>query len=163
MQHWRFGATDVYVDYAHNPDGLHGLMRAIGADARRGRLAILLGHAGNREDDDLRAVAEAAAGYHPDLVVLKDIEGYERGRAAGEIAAIMRAALLDAGVPADAIETRLDEVDAARRPLQWARAGDLVVLPVHEAAARNAMVALLDTLRDHGWRAGQPLPPNSNE
>jgi UDP-N-acetylmuramyl tripeptide synthase len=163
LQHWRFGATDVYVDYAHNPDGLHGLMRAIGADARRGRLAILLGHAGNREDDDLRAVATAAAQYHPDFVVLKDIEGYERGRAAGEIAAIMRAALLDAGVPADAIETRLDEVDAARRPLQWARDGDLVVLPVHEAAARNAVVALLDTLRDDGWRAGQPLPQNSSE
>lgn len=158
LQYWRFGATDVYVDYAHNPDGLHGLMRAIGADARRGRLAILLGHAGNREDDALRAVAAAAAGYHPDLVVLKDIEGYERGRAAGEIAAIMHAALLEAGVPATAIETRLGEVDAARRPLQWAHDGDLVVLPVHEAAARNAVVALLDTLHDCGWQPGQPLP-----
>jgi len=159
LQHWRFGATEVYVDYAHNPDGLHGLMHAIGADARRGRLAILLGHAGNREDDALRAVATTAAGYRPDLVVLKDIEGYERGRSAGEIAAIMRAALLDAGVPADAIETRLDEVEAARLPLQWARDGDLVVLPVHEAAARSAVVALLDTLRDRGWQPGQPLPP----
>jgi UDP-N-acetylmuramyl tripeptide synthase len=163
LQHWRFGATDVYVDYAHNPDGLHGLMRAIGADARRGRLAILLGHAGNREDDALRAVAAAAAGYHPELVVLKDIEGYERGRAAGEIAAIMRAVLLEAGLPANAIETRLDEIDAARWPLQWARDGDLVVLPVHEAAARNVVVALLDTLRDRGWRAGQALPPSPNE
>jgi cyanophycin synthetase len=138
-------------------------MRAIGADARRGRLAILLGHAGNREDDDLRAVAAAAAGYHPDLVVLKDIEGYERGRRAGEIAAIMRATLLEAGVPTNAIETRLDEVDAARLPLQWARDGDLVVLPVHEAAARSAVVALLDTLRDRGWQPGRPLPPKSNE
>lgn len=160
LQHWRFGATDIYVDYAHNPDGLHGLMRAIGADARRGRLAILLGHAGNREDDALRAVAAAVAGYHPDLVVLKDIEGYERGRAAGEIATIMRTTLLEAAVSANAIETRLDEVDAARRPLQWARDGDLVVLPVHEAAARNAVVALLDTLRDRDWQPGQPLPPN---
>ena len=150
----------MYVDYAHNPDGLHGLLRAIDADARRGRLAILLGHAGNREDDDLRAVAVAAAAYKPDRVVLKDIGGYERGRAAGEIAAIMRAALLSAGVPESAIETRLDEIEAARLPLQWARDGDLVVLPVHEAAARAAVVALLDTLRDHGWQPGQPLPPN---
>jgi UDP-N-acetylmuramyl tripeptide synthase/very-short-patch-repair endonuclease len=159
LQHWCFGATDVYVDYAHNPDGLHALMRAIGADTRRGRLAILLGHAGNREDDALRAVATTAAGYRPDLIVLKNIEGYERGRTAGQIAAIMRAALLDAGVPADAIETRPDEVDAARLPLQWVRDGDLVVLPVHESAARNAVVALLDTLRDRGWRPGQLLPP----
>lgn len=159
LQHWRFGTTDVYVDYAHNPDGLHGLMRAIDADARRGRLAILLGHAGNREDDDLRAVAAAAAAYRPDRVVLKDIGGYERGRAAGEIPAIMHAALLSAGVPASAIETRLDEAEAARLPLQWARDGDLVVLPVHEAAVRADVVALLDTLHERGWRPGQPLPP----
>ncbi len=159
LQHWRFGALQVFVDYAHNPDGLRGFLRAIDAGHRDGRLAIVLGHAGNREDADLRAVAATAAAFAPDLVVLKDIGGYERGRAAGEVAAIMRDALVGAGVAADAIETRLDEVEAARRPLDWARDGDLLVLPVHELDARDEVVALLDTLRDRGWRAGQPLPP----
>src|SRR3546814_7997356 len=55
LQHWRFGTLDVYVDYAHNPDGLQGLLRAVGADRRDGRLAVILGHAGNRADADLRA------------------------------------------------------------------------------------------------------------
>jgi UDP-N-acetylmuramyl tripeptide synthase len=159
LQHWRFGALDVYVDYAHNPDGLRELLRAVGADRRNGRLALILGHAGNREDDDLRAVAATAAVFHPDLVVLKDIGGYERGRASGEIAAIMRETLAGSGVAADAVETRLDEVEAARRPLQWARDGDLVVLPVHELDARAKVVALLDTLRSQDWRPGMPLPP----
>ena len=159
LQHWRFGEMEVYVDYAHNPDGLRGLLRAVDADRRSGRLAIILGHAGNREDDDLRAVAITAAAFRPDLVVLKDIGGYERGRAAGEVAGIMRAALSTAGVVDDAIETQLDEVEAARRPLQWARDGDLVVLPVHELDARAKVVALLDTLRSHDWRPGMPLPP----
>ncbi len=160
LQHWSFGALDVYVDYAHNPEGLHSLLRAIGADARGARrMALLLGHAGNREDEDLRAVASTAAAYRPELVVLKDIVGgYERGRASGEVAAIMRGALCDAGVPAPSIETCLDEVAAARRPLEWARDGDLIVLPVHEPDARVAVVAMLDTLRALDWRPGQPLP-----
>ena len=158
LQHWRLGALDAYVDYAHNPDGLQGLLRAVGADRRDGRLAVILGHAGNREDADLRAVAATAAGFDPELVVLKDIGGYERGRESGDIARIMREALREAGIHDDAIETRLDEVEAARRPLEWARDGDLVVLPVHELGARAKVVALLDTLRAAGWRPGMPLP-----
>jgi len=67
-------------------------------------------------------------------------------------------ALGEAGVGEDAIEARLDEVEAARRPLEWARDGDLVVLPVHELGARAKVVALLDTLRAAGWRPGMPLP-----
>lgn len=159
LQYWRFGDLQVYVDYAHNPDGLRGFLQALDAGQRGGRLAILLGHAGNREDADLRDVAATAAAFRPDLVVLKDIGGYERGRAAGEVAAIMREALIAAGVADDAIETRLDEVAAARRPLAWARDGDLVVLPVHELAARAQVVALLDTLHARQWRPGRPLPP----
>ncbi len=163
LQHWRLGTLDVYVDYAHNPDGLQGLLRAVGADRRDGRLAVILGHAGNREDADLRAVAATAAGFGPELVVLKDIGGYERGRASGDIAQIMRDALGAAGIADDAIETRLDEVEAARRPLQWARDGDLVVLPVHELGARAKVVALLDTLRASGWRPGMPLPQDQDD
>ena len=158
LQHWRFGNLDVYVDYAHNPDGLQGLLAAVNARGRTGRLAIVLGHAGNREDADLRAVAATAAGAHPDLVVLKDIAGYERGRSSGEIAAIMRAQLLADGVPPTAITTCLDEAEAARIPLAWAQDGDLLILPIHEMDAREQVTAMLDAMADEGWRAGDPLP-----
>ena len=158
LQHWRFGTLEVFLDYAHNPDGLHGLLDAVDAQGRKGRLAIVLGHAGNREDADLRAVAATAASARPDLVMLKDIAGYERGRASGEIAAIMRAQLLEDGVSADAITLCLDEVEAARIPLSWAREGDLLVLPIHEMEARAQVTALLDQMAATGWRAGQPLP-----
>lgn len=159
LQHWRFGALQAYVDYAHNPDGLRGFLRAIDAGQRDARLGILLGHAGNREDADLREVATTAAAFRPDLVVLKDIGGYERGRAPGEVAEIMADALRNAGVPAGAIVVDLAEVDAARRALAWARDGDLLALPVHELDARATVVALLDTLHARDWRPGDPLPP----
>jgi UDP-N-acetylmuramyl tripeptide synthase len=41
LQHWRFGNLQVFVDYAHNPDGLRGLLDAVGADKRTGRLALI--------------------------------------------------------------------------------------------------------------------------
>lgn len=158
LQTWQFGDARVVVDYAHNPEGLHGLLRAVGAPARHGRLRVLLGHAGNREDDDLRAVAGTVASYRPDHVVLKDIHGYERGRAPGEVAAIMRQALLDGGVDEGAVDTRLDEVEAARALLQALRPGDLVVLPLHETAARDAVVHALEAMRAGQWRPGDALP-----
>lgn len=158
LQQWRFGGVQVCMDYAHNPDGLSGLLKAVGADARTGRLAILLGHAGNRLDDDLRAVASAAAAYHPDHVWLKDIGGYERGRDAGEIPAIMRAQLLSDGIPADAVTICLDETAAARAALAWARGEDMVVLPVHEMEVRTHLSHLLDQMQAQGWTPGSTLP-----
>lgn len=158
LQTWSFGAARVVVDYAHNPDGLHGLLRAIGAESRSARMTVLLGHAGNREDDDLRAVATTVAGYRPERVILKDIAGYERGRQPGEIAAIMRGALNDAGIGDERIETHLDEVEAACLLLQDMREADLVVLPIHETTARDAIVAVLERMRARGWRPGDALP-----
>mgnify|MGYP006975398401 CR=1 FL=1 len=58
----------------------------------------------------------------------------------------------------DALPVCLDESLATREALRWARAGDLLVLPIHEPVHRGTVVALLDRLRAEGWRAGQPVP-----
>ena len=159
LQRWMLGDVQVLLDYAHNPDGLRGLLQVAEGLRGHGRLALLLGHAGNRMQADFLALAEVAAGARPDRVWLKDIGGdYLRGRASGEVAAILFGALRAAGLPADALPVCLDEADAAREALQWARPGDLLVLPVHEHARRDAVVALLDRLQAEGWRAGQCLP-----
>src|SRR3546814_18995139 len=114
---------------------------------------------GNREDADLRAGATTAAGFGPELVVLKDIGGYELGRESGDVARIMREALGAAGIGDAAIETRPDEVADARRPLEWARGGDLVVLPGHDPGAGAKVSALLATLSSPRGSPGFPPPP----
>lgn len=157
LQRFGFGGLRVLLDYAHNPEGLRGLLKV----ARTGdiaRLGLLLGQAGNREDADIRALARCAAEARPDRVVLKDIEGYVRGRAAGEVAALLADELLASGVPAAALQVELDEVEAVRALLAWARSGDVLVLPVHALAARAAVLALLAQLNASGWQAGEPLP-----
>ncbi len=158
LQRWRLGGVEVLLDYAHNPDGLTGLLRI--AQRLRGahRVALLLGQAGNREDADIRALAASAAAFSPDLVVLKDIDGYMRGRAAGEVARILREELAAHGIADTAMPVRLNEVDAVREALAWAREGDVLVLPVHGYAARDDVAALLDRLQAQDWRPGQVLP-----
>lgn len=133
----------VLVDYAHNPEGLRGLLSVAEHLRGGGRLGLLLGHAGNRQDDDIEDVARVAAEFHPDLVVVKENEAHLRGRQPGEVPAIIRGALLRAGLPESALPVRMSEVDAARCALEWARPGDVLALLLHSPAARATVVTLL--------------------
>ena len=159
LQRWRFGDMQVVLDYAHNPDGLRALLQVATADLGDGRLGLVLGQAGNREERDVRSLAAVAAGFVPQRVWLKDIGGdYMRGRAAGEIAAILHDELLRQGLPTASLVMCLEETRAAREALAWARAGDVLVLPIHEPLARDEVVALLDRLQAQGWLAGEAVP-----
>jgi cyanophycin synthetase len=157
LQHWPIGGVDVFVDYAHNPDGLRGLLD-VATKARTDRLGLLLGQAGNREDNEIRELAAVAAGFNSDLVVLKDIGGMLRGRSDGEIPAVLREELLRHGVSDSAVIVRLDEYEAVRDLLAWARPGDVLVLPIHGSAVKPKVSALLDDLQRSGWVAGTTLP-----
>jgi UDP-N-acetylmuramyl tripeptide synthase len=145
LMRYEFGGVNVLVDYAHNPDGLRGILSVARhlRDGPAGRIALLLGHAGNREDADIEQLAAVAAEFGPDLVVVKEIEGYLRGRAVGEVPRILRDALLRHGMPESSLALRMNEVDAARCALEWARPGDVLVLLVHSLAARRAVLGML--------------------
>jgi UDP-N-acetylmuramyl tripeptide synthase len=143
LMRYSYRGAQVLIDYAHNPEGLSGLMTVAARLPRTGRLAVVLGQAGNREDADIERLAAAAASFQPDLVVIKEIEAYLRGRALGETPALIRAALLRAGVPDAALEMCSSEIGAVRRLLEWARPGDVLVMPVHERLVRAEAIALV--------------------
>jgi len=144
MMRFELDGVQVLVDYAHNPEGLRGLLSiAQVMSGDRGRVGLLLGHAGNREDRDIERLAETAAEFAPALVVVKELEGFLRGREPGEVPGILRAALLRAGLPAAALPMRPNELEAVRCALEWARPGDVLALPVHGLAARAAVLELL--------------------
>ncbi len=133
----------VWVDYAHNPHGLGALLHAAAAARGSGRLGLLLGQAGDREDDAICALARTAWEARPAHIVLKDVDGYMRGRVPGEVPALLRAELLRAGAPKSVLSTVSAEADGVRELLAWAASGDLLVLPVHALSARDAVIALL--------------------
>ncbi len=145
MMRYEFDGIRALVDYAHNPAGLRGVLQVAQylRGASDGRIALLLGHAGNREDADIEQLAVVAAGFRPDLVVVKEIEGYLRGREVGEVPRILSAALLRHGLPESSLALRMNEVDAARCALERARPGDVLVLLVHSLAARKAVLRML--------------------
>jgi UDP-N-acetylmuramyl tripeptide synthase len=149
LMRYDVGGVCVLVDYAHNPEGLRGLLEvAEGLKGDGGRLGLLLGHAGNRTDADIERLARTAAEFRPSLVVLKELAGFLRGRALGDVPRILRAALLDAGLPELTLPLCSNEVEAVRCALEWARPGDVLVLPVHGLASRAEVVALLEARRD---------------
>ena len=158
LEQWRFGGIQILMDYAHNPDGLHGLLSIAQGLHGSGRLGLILGQAGNREAPEIRALAATAASFAPDLVVLKDMETYLRGRAHGEVAGLLRDELLAQGIGADRLPMQATEFAAARHALAWARCGDLLVLPVHGLKAKAAVAGLLNRLEAADWQAGQALP-----
>lgn len=144
MMRFEKAGVQVLIDYAHNPDGLRGFL-AVAEHLRggRGRLGLLLGHAGNRTDADIRELAQAASKFHPDLIVLKENESQLRGRAPGEVPAMLRAELSRLGVADAAMPMAASEVAAARLALQWAVPGDVLALPLHSLRARNTVIDLL--------------------
>jgi UDP-N-acetylmuramyl tripeptide synthase len=136
----------VLLDYAHNPHG----MQALAAVARAlpgGRRGLVLGQAGNRDDESIRGLARSAWPIGVDHVVVKEMEGYRRGRAIGEIPGILADEFRRLGLPPDAIEYGESEVDAVGKALDWARPGDLLVLTVHSSRA-----AVLELLAARGAR-----------
>ncbi|HTL99268.1 MAG TPA: Mur ligase family protein [Holophagaceae bacterium] len=157
FERWNLGGLTVVMDYAHNPEGLAALLDVARSLTREGRLGLLLGQAGNREDGAIRALAAAAAAADPDFVVLKDLDGYLRGREPGEVPAILGDELARRGLPPDRMATVLPEVAAAGALLGWAHAGDVLVLPVHELASRERVAAWLEALAAAGWAPGSPL------
>ncbi len=145
LERWHIEGADILLDYAHNPDGLAGLL-AVAARLRQqrgARLGLLLGQAGNRDDDAIRDLARTAAAVTPDLIVLKDLDGYTRGRRAGEVPEILRDQLLAQGQSAASMQTILPEVEAAQAILAWSRPGDVLVLPVHNLTARAQLIEWL--------------------
>ncbi len=158
LMRYELSGLKLVVDFAHNPAALAGIVEFALSLRGRGRLAILLGQAGNREDVDMQRLAAVAAAARPDLVVVKELTGYLRGRGAGEVPAILYRALARAGVAEAAIEQAPDEIAAVRRALAWARPGDALLLAVHSREGREATLALIERLRASAWLAGQPLP-----
>ena len=144
MMRFEVNGVRVLIDYAHNPAGLRGLLNvAEHLRAGSGRLGMLLGHAGNRQDTEIEEVARVAAEFHPALIVVKEDEAHLRGREAGEIPRLIRAELLRAGLPEAALPVRMSELEAARCALEWARPGDVLAMPVHSPAARAQVLQML--------------------
>jgi len=145
MMRFNVAGVQVLLDYAHNPAGLRGLLSvAEHLRAGRGRLGLVLGHAGNRRDAEIEQLARVAAEFRPAFIVVKENESHLRGREPGEVPRLIRAALLKEGMAESVLPMCGTEVEAARRALDWAQPGDVLAMPVHAASARASVLRMLE-------------------
>ena len=149
------GEVRVLIDYVHNPHGMAALVRMVERLGAARRL-VMLGQAGDRSDEAIRQLARVAWTLRPERVVLKEMDEYLRGRAPGEVPALLGDELGRLGAGADVVRVATRELQGARMALEWSRPGDLLVLAVHQD--RPDIMALLARLQATGWTAGQPLP-----
>jgi cyanophycin synthetase len=130
----------VFVDFAHNPHSIAAVTSALAALPAKRRLVLLM-HAGDRSDDEIRALVEGAFVLRPDYVVVAENPKYLRGRQPGVIPALIRAAAIGLGCAADRVLLCETPLDGARRVISQLEPGDLALLLVH--ADRQAVFDML--------------------
>lgn len=125
------GTATVFVDFAHNAEGMRHLA-ALARSWSATRRLLVAGQAGDRTDALLDAFSAAALGMAPDRVYLKEMAKYLRGRQVGEVVDRMRQTFEAARIPTTAWPDELSATDAALGDL---RAGDFLLVLAHTDAA----------------------------
>ena len=117
----------VLVDFAHNPhamQALFGMAEALPAKRR----TLCFGQAGDRPDRAIRELARDAWAIGLDQVIVSELAQYHRGREAGDVFAIIKDELLEAGATEDQILHFDEETESLAAALEWAKPGDLVIM-----------------------------------
>jgi len=145
------GGVKVLVDFVHNPHGLAAIGRLVEGLAPE-RLGLMVGHAGDRDDQAMLELAQAAWTLAPERVAVKELADYLRGREPGEVPRIIQGEMVRLGAPAETVSVHPDEVDAAQALFSWARPGDMLLLSA--LAQRQEVLDLVTRLQSEGWQPG---------
>jgi UDP-N-acetylmuramoyl-L-alanyl-D-glutamate--2,6-diaminopimelate ligase len=146
------------VDYAHKPGALRAVLQTLRQQAT-GRLAVVFGAGGNRDQGKREPMGQVAAEL-ADLVVVTDDNPRD------EDPAVVRAAIVAGAATggADVVEIG-DRRAAIDHAVAWARAGDIVLIAGkgHEAGQtshgqtrpfddRDELAGALEALKSQGSR-----------
>jgi cyanophycin synthetase len=139
----------VVIDYAHNEDGMRGLIEiARGLRAPGSRILLTFGSAGDRTNAILHRLGYTAA-RGPDRVAIAHLHRYLRGRDPQDLADRLQAGLKDGGKPPAPVFS--NEIDALEWMLDESAPNDVIAIT---ALAQRPEV--FQYLRDRG---GAPVGP----
>jgi cyanophycin synthetase len=130
------GAT-VIADYGHNPDAMAALVNAVENMPAKRRLALISG-AGDRRDEDIRDQTRILGGAFDEVLLYQD--QCQRGRADGEVIALLREGLLDA-TRTSHVEEINGEFAAIDRALERLGEGDLALILIDQVDEALAHIA----------------------
>ena len=121
------GAT-VIADYGHNADAMHALVAAVQAMPAKRRMVVISG-AGDRRDDDIREQTVILGEAFDEVILYED--ACQRGRADGEVMALLRQGLAHAK-RTQRIEEIRGEFVAIDSALARLQPGDLCLILVDQ-------------------------------
>jgi len=116
----------VIVDYGHNAAAVRAMCELSDRLEVKGRRIVVIAAPGDRRDEDIVEIGRVAAGHFDHYICRRDDR--LRGRKGDEVPRMLAAALLEAGVPADATEAIPDEQRAVDAALRRAATGDLLLV-----------------------------------
>jgi cyanophycin synthetase len=116
----------VILDYGHNGAAIASISQLVSRLEVGGKRICVLAAPGDRRDEDIRAIAEKAAGHY-DYYICK-ADDNRRGRGPDEVPEMLRAQLRESGVKKRRINVIPDEAEAVDFALDMAREGDLVMI-----------------------------------
>ena len=117
-------SVHVIIDFAHNAHSVEAVTDTVRRMPAKQKWA-LFGSAGDRSDDEIAAIASGVCSLDPDHVVITEIEDYLRGRATGEVSAIMKQACLDNGIAEERIHFAESPLAGVKFALARMQADDL--------------------------------------
>ncbi len=124
---YEFRDFKLMIDYCHNAHGMQFVGPFLSSMRKPGaRVMCVLNAPGDRRDEDYEAMGKAAA-PHFDVVILRDDEDL-RGRAPGEVAGLLRDALVRHGMKPEQVEMAKNETEAVKRLIAACRKDDLGVV-----------------------------------
>lgn len=139
---FRYNDARVFVDFAHNPHSISAVCNAL-SDLPAKRRFIMLSHAGDRSDQDIRDVTATALDFQPDVIVAAELEDYLRGRELGEIPDLIQKTISEQGYDAKQVLRASSPSQAASMILEKLVPGDLALLLV--LSERDTVLAMLDS------------------
>lgn len=131
----------VFVDFAHNPHSIAAVAETMSCLPAKRRL-LMLGHAGDRSDDEIRALTLGAMSLSPDQVVIAELPDYLRGRESGEVSEVIRRTCLASGLTDNQLHLSANPLEGAAVALDWLEQEDLALLLV--LSDRQAVIELIE-------------------
>ena len=144
----------VILDYGHNEAAVGAMVDLVERLQPLGKRIVCVTCPGDRRDEDIRDIAAKVAGHFD--TYLCHVDDNPRGRAPDEVPTLMKAALIEFGVPEDAIELPGSETAAVQAALEMARPNDLVLIFCDGITRSWKQIIYF-----HPKEAPKPVPPES--
>ncbi len=135
------GAT-VIVDFAHNVHSMEAMASTLDSMPANKKF-LMLGHAGDRSDDEITALTKAIVSLKPDQLMITENPEYLRGRELGDISNIIMQTALQQGLTTEQLDYSDRPLIGAEKIINQLKEGDLAFLMV--ISERQA----IDTLLKH--------------